>query len=486
MLRCPTEQTYQDARERDIVRSCCFISLVFPGKNEGQGEGGGVFSWWKEKKNLEKEEIFHVFFFHLPFFLSRDAFFNTLKRSRARELKRERERKSIYTHTHTHTHTHTYNVFTVMSSSASFLQSSVVHNNNTTTFFRGRNRGGRSDFTPKFSTKRTTIRKASGGRKGTCVTIASIDTKRDVVLVFGCLDRTAQCSAEQLSMNEKSQGVRVVSVFPAKAFEGIKNPLDAMAKELVYPNQKTIDAMNDFEYVEVVSDESKEYQEVLPNVTAVIIADEFAPNMLKSTEGVVALIKENKLPKLKRVVGLSHIGIDRRDQDPYKMMNRKLFRGGAILDRWSDAEELIKATSPKGNPLEVKWTYTIIRVGDLRGNGPCAVVYGDAMLTLVDNAFDVRMQDVDMEPGDKFDGFTKRLSAACVMNRMLTSSKVSVLNQTFSLISVGPVPRDRRKGYDVAKGRSPPPIRDEEIDEAVQPKGKEEEQGSVGGAPVPT
>ena len=110
----------------------------------------------------------------------------------------------------------------------------------------------------------------------------------------------------------------------------------------------------------------------------------------------------------------------------------------------------------------------------------------DAMLTLVDNAFDVRMQDVDMEPGDKFDGFTKRLSAACVMNRMLTSTKVSVLNQTFSLISVGPVPRDRRKGYDVAKGRSPPPIRDEEIDEAVQPKGEEEEQGSVEGAPVPT
>merc|ERR1712159_498399 len=102
-----------------------------------------------------------------------------------RAEERERERKSIYTHTHTHTHTHI--VFTVMSSSASFLQSSVVHNNNTTTFFRGRNRGGRSDFTPKFSTKRTTIRKANGGRKGTCVTIASIDTKRDVVLVFGCL-----------------------------------------------------------------------------------------------------------------------------------------------------------------------------------------------------------------------------------------------------------------------------------------------------------
>lgn len=337
---------------------------------------------------------------------------------------------------------------------------------------------------PKTKVSKTT--RTFRGRKGACVTTAGIDTKRDVVLVLGCLDRTAQCSAEQLSMNEKSQGARVVSVFPAQAFEGIKNPLDAMAKELVYPNEKVIDAMNEIEYVEVVSDESKEFEKALPNVTAVIIADEFAPKMLKSTENVISLIKDNKLPKLKRVVGLSHIGIDRRDQDPYKMMNRKVFRGGAILDRWSDAEELIKATAPKGNPLEVKWTYTIVRVGDLRGNGPCSVVYGDAMLTLVDNAFDVRMQDVDMEPGDKFDGFTKRLSAACVMNRMLTSTKVSVLNQTFSLISVGPVPRDRRKGYDVAKGRSPPPIRDEEIDEAVQPKGEEEEQGSVEGAPVPT
>ena len=44
------------------------------------------------------------------------------------------------------------------------------------------------------------------------------------------------------------------------------------------------------------------------------------------------------------------------------------------------------------------------------------------------------MQDVDMEPGDKFDGFTKLdYVAACVMNRMLTSTKVSVLNQTFKL-----------------------------------------------------
>ena len=72
---------------------------------------------------------------------------------------------------------------------------------------------------------------------------------------------------------------KALALFPyfQQALEGIKNPLDAMAKELVYPNEKVIDAMNEIEYVEVVSDESKEFQKALPNVTAVIIADEFAP-----------------------------------------------------------------------------------------------------------------------------------------------------------------------------------------------------------------
>ena len=299
---------------------------------------------------------------------------------------------------------------------------------------------------------------------------SNIKKERDVVLVLGCLDRTAQCSAEQLSQNERSRGARVVCSFPPKAYEGIKNPFNAMDVNLVYPNEKVIKAMNELEFVEVLNEESKEFQKALPNVTAIIIADEFAPNLLKSTQDIVALVNKNKLPNLKRMVCLSHIGIERRDQDPYKMMNRKVFRGGAILDRFADAEELIKLAAPKGNPLDAKWTYTIVRVGDLRGNGPCSVAYGDAMLTLVDNAFDVRMQDIDMERGDEFNGFTKRMSAACVMNRMLTSNKVALLNQTFSLISVGPVSRDRRKGYDVAKGRSPPPIEDEDIDEAVQPK----------------
>ena len=154
--------------------------------------------------------------------------------------------------------------------------------------------------------------------------------------------------------------------------------------------------------------------------------------------------------------------------------------GGAPLDKWLEAEEMLRAAATASE--ECAWTYTVIRVGDLRGNGPTSVTYGDAMLTLVDNAFDVRMQDIEMEEGDAFEGFTKRLSAAVVMNRMLTTTSYRVQNRTYSLISAGPVDRERRKGWDVAKGRSPPPLEDK-VDEEVAPR--EEDETEVEGAPAP-
>ena len=96
------------------------------------------------------------------------------------------------------------------------------------------------------------------------------------------------------------------------------------------------------------------------------------------------------------------------------------------------------------------------------------------MLTLVDNAFDVRMQDIEMEEGDAFEGFTKRQSVAVVLNRMLTTQSYRVINKTFSCISTGPVDRERRKGWDAAKGRSPPPTEDEVVGAALQPTGEDE------------
>lgn len=96
------------------------------------------------------------------------------------------------------------------------------------------------------------------------------------------------------------------------------------------------------------------------------------------------------------------------------------------------------------------------------------------------------MQDIEIEEGDRFEGYTKRQSVAAVMNRMLTTQSFKVLNKEFSVISTGPVDRERRKGWDVAKGKSPPPISDRTVDEELQPKEDEETAPRGAPAPVPT
>ena len=63
MLHCPTEQTYQDARERDIVRSCCFISLLFSRvKMKGKDRGGCFFVVEREKKSRKRRNLPRVLF----------------------------------------------------------------------------------------------------------------------------------------------------------------------------------------------------------------------------------------------------------------------------------------------------------------------------------------------------------------------------------------------------------------------------------------
>ena len=59
---------------REGERHSSFVLFYLPCfrvKMKGKGAGGVFFRGGGEReKNLEKEEIFHVFFFHLPFFLS--------------------------------------------------------------------------------------------------------------------------------------------------------------------------------------------------------------------------------------------------------------------------------------------------------------------------------------------------------------------------------------------------------------------------------
>ena len=87
----------------------------------------------------------------------------------------------------------------MLSSSLPHYSSGTMNSLSPASSVRGRKQTSFARTKTKVSKTTRTFR----GRKGACVTTAGIDTKRDVVLVLGCLDRTAQCSAEQLSMNEK-------------------------------------------------------------------------------------------------------------------------------------------------------------------------------------------------------------------------------------------------------------------------------------------
>ena len=222
-----------------------------------------------------------------------------------------------------------------------------------------------------------------------------------------------------------------------------------------------------------------------------IFAEESSKKLRECVETFCEAIDGGRFPKLRRVVLMSRIGVERRDVDPFKYMNRKTFRGGAPLDDCVACEDMIRrraAKTVKPGGVADGWTFTIVRTGELRGNGPTSkVVQADYALTLVDNAFDVRMQDIDVDEGDKMPGgdFTKRLSAAVFANRTLTTSRYDVLNAAYSIVSTGPAPRERRKGYDVAKGKSPPPVSDREIDEALAP-GDEDAERVPGAVPVPS
>jgi len=311
----------------------------------------------------------------------------------------------------------------------------------------------------------------------------------DTVIVTGALERLAQCAAVRLRENEKSAGARVVASLPREAFEGVKNPRDVRSKELVYPNAGTLDVLRDAG-VEPIGEDEEAMRAVLREATCVVFAEETPKKLRATVEATMKRVDAGDAPRLRRVVLLSRVGVERRDAgDPWKYMNRKTFRGGAPLtDAW-EAEEAVRARAAKtvkAGGVADGWTYTVVRTGELRGNGPTTVVYADYALTLVDNAFDVRMQDVEVKNGDTMGpDYTKRLSAAAFANRMLTTSRYDVLNAEFSIISVGPVPRERRKGYDVAKGKSPPPVSDRDIDEQLAPGDDADGERAPDAVPAP-
>ena len=122
----------------------------------------------------------------------------------------------------------------------------------------------------------------------------------------------------------------------------------------------------------------------------------------------------------------------------------------------------------------------MVRSGELRGNGP--LLLADLSARLVDNLYDVKYQDLYFKSGDDGQGYTKRLNLAATLLRMTTTaspppadiaalSVVCEMVDPFGLLGektlTEPTGVERRKGYDMAKGKAPAPIADELIDRLV-------------------
>jgi hypothetical protein len=137
---------------------------------------------------------------------------------------------------------------------------------------------------------------------------AAIDPTRDTIVVFGCKERTAQCAVDQLSKNTRSAGTTITVCLPHSSYVGVKNPFNAMASELLFADKVTIECLSDLDCVDAVDQSTTAYADVLAEATGVIIANEYAPDALAETVELLARIKAGKVPKLRRVVFLSHIG----------------------------------------------------------------------------------------------------------------------------------------------------------------------------------
>ena len=132
------------------------------------------------------------------------------------------------------------------------------------------------------------------------------------------------------------------------------------------------------------------------------------------------------------------------------------------LDGYEQSEEFAKEIFGAEN-------VTVVRSGELRGNGP--LLLADLSARLVDNMYDVKFQDLYVFQGDSQQGYTKRLNLAQTLVRVAENFSSSA-NRDISVLSVisitvpivgeqtlsQPTDRERRKGYDMSKGIAPSPI----------------------------
>ena len=194
----------------------------------------------------------------------------------------------------------------------------------------------------------------------------------------------------------------------------------------------------------------------------------------------------------KRVVMLSRVGINRREKAPFVEQNKppKKLQEVALglklpvgensgqpgtLDGFANAEKILADAAAKSG-----FSAHVVRSGELRGNGP--LLLADLSARMVDNLYDVKYQDLYFKKGDEGQGYTKRLNLAATLLRLTTTdstppadcaalSVVCEMIDPFGLMGektlTEPTGVERRKGYDMAKGKAPAPIANELIDELI-------------------
>ncbi|OUS47697.1 hypothetical protein BE221DRAFT_190663 [Ostreococcus tauri] len=219
----------------------------------------------------------------------------------------------------------------------------------------------------------------------------------------------------------------------------------------------------------------------LETCDVVIVAHESGRKAMKGAEMVRAWAKGAK-----RVVCLSRVGVNRRTRRPFDGQNKPakaavsvggmslpigepLDGGVGALDAFAKAEETLRA-----GRATLGYELSIVRSGQLRGNGP--LLLADYSARLVDNLMDVKYQDIFINLGDTSEGYTKRLNLAQFIAHVSTTraddapEDVAVLSVVTETGMFGektltePTDRERRKGYDMAKGKIPPPVSTDVID----------------------
>ncbi|KAJ1481651.1 hypothetical protein T484DRAFT_2712081 [Baffinella frigidus] len=204
------------------------------------------------------------------------------------------------------------------------------------------------------------------------------------VVVYGAFDRTGTCLLRTM---EKGPFKALVEVSPEfdNSIAKIKYPIDGQGSKSLPP--------------------SATFVSELPSVDGCVVASEIPV----AGDQMTVLIKS--LVGIKKIVYLSRVGVERRDEFMRKInpFNK--------LEEWYAAEEATKAAAEAAG-IEC----TIVRTGDLIG-GPFYDTTGDLQMALEGVLFDSDNKCMQVSYSDTLDGKTSRdLTATALMQALMVDA----------------------------------------------------------------